>query len=140
MRVKEGGTTDSSWTTGVDNSNHRGNSYCFRGKLDCGGGRAEKAESREGGSGMSGMQLRQTESPTLLCRMKSMLQGGKSDRERLNQQMRLIERDFLFFTVNSRTEFELDLKSSELRSAGLVARPASAFAHKADGVNREQRG
>lgn len=80
---------------GIDNSS---NSYCFRGKLDCGGGWAEKAESRQGGSGMSGMQLRQTESPTLLRLMKSMLPAfpvqGANQTEGLNQQMRLIVSDF----------------------------------------------
>lgn len=104
------------------------------GNWTAGAGRAEKAESRQGGSGMWGMQLRQTESPTLLCLMKPMLPAFPGAREQIRQ------REAQSTDVIDREGFSSSPWTAWSESAGPVARPVGVFAHKSDRVNGEQRG
>lgn len=105
MPRANGGKSQRGWhlvllNTGIYNSIYSSNSYCFRGKLDCGGGRAEKAGRRQGGLWYvrnAAKANRKPHTPVSNEINASSFSGvrGKSDREGFNQQMRLIVRDFL---------------------------------------------
>lgn len=102
--------------------------------MDWGDSWAGKAESRQGGPGMSGMQLRQTESPhtpesSEINASNFSAAKGKIRRRGSNKQTRPTVGDWFFFTRSTGTQ-SVSWTRTDLRSAALFAHPAGLSAHR----------